>query len=150
MAIQGLDRLQRKLKRLPVLAEQEIRKAMEAGAEEMATLAKSLAVSDRVRESIGWTYGDAPKGAMVLGAVKSRSGSIKITIYAGGGEAFMAWWEEFGTSPHTNAGIFAGTQHPGTKARPYFFVSYRALRRRIKSRITRSITKSAKRAAAGG
>lgn len=150
MAILGLPSLRKKLKRLPPLAEQEIRKAMEAGANEMVALAKSLAASDRVRNSIAWTYGDAPKGAIALGGVQSSSGNIRITVYAGGDEAFMARWEEFGTSPHVNAGIFAGTQHPGTKARPFFFVSFRALRRRMKSRITRSINKSAKRAAAGG
>lgn len=149
MAIQGLDRLRKKLKRLPELAREEIAKAMEQSANEIVTLAKSLTQSDRVRDSIGWTYGDVPKGTIAIGAVQSR-GNLKITIYAGSDVAFMARWEEFGTSPHINGGIFAGSLHPGTPARPFFYVAYRANRKRAKGRITRAINKSAKRAAAGG
>jgi hypothetical protein len=148
--ILGLDRLRRKLRRFPQVAREEISKAMEMSATEIVTLAKSLAQSDRVRDSIAWTWGDVPAGSMAIGRVEGPSGNLKITIYAGGGEAFMAFWEEFGTAPHINAGRFAGTQHPGTPARPYFFVSYRANRKRARGRITRSITKSVKRVAAGG
>lgn len=148
--VQGLDSLRKKLQRFPSGVEQEIRAAMEIGANEIVTLAKSLTQSDRVRESIGWAWGEAPGGTMAIGAVTGPEGNLKITIYAGGDEAFMARWEEFGTAPHINGGRFAGTQHPGTAARPFFFVSYRANRRRARGRITRSVNKAAKRIAAGG
>lgn len=144
----GLDRLQRKLRQFPKAVEQEIRSALEQSANEIVAMMKSLAQSDRVRESIAWTWGDAPKGSFAIGS--AGTGNLKITIYAGGGEAFMAFWEEFGTAPHINAGRFAGTQHPGTAARPFFFVSYRALRKRVRGRVTRAVNKAAKRVAAGG
>jgi hypothetical protein len=144
----GLPKLQKKLLAFPQAAKEEIAKAMEESANEIVGMAKSLAQSSRVRNSIGWTYGDVPKGALAIGGIKSRAG-ILITIFAGSEEAFMARWEEFGTAPHTNAGIFSGTQHPGTAPRPYFFVSYRANRRRIKSRVSRAISRSAKKVAAG-
>lgn len=146
----GLDRLRKKLKQFPEAARAEIAKAMEQSAAEIVNLAKSLAQSDRVRDSVGWTWGDAPKGAIAIGGITGPAGNLKITIYAGGDAAFMAQWEEFGTAPHINGGRFAGTQHPGTAARPFFYVSYRANRRRVRSRITRAITTSAKRVAAGG
>lgn len=153
MKVQGLDRLNRKLKRLPVVAEEEIRKAMESIATEMVALAKSLVPRDSgaLAASIGWTWGDAPKGSMVLGKVKGGAGStLRITIYAGNDEAFWARWVEFGTSPHENGGRFDGSDHPGTAAQPFFYPAWRALRRRSKSRLSRAITKSAKLVAAGG
>lgn len=146
----GLDRLRRKLQKFPAAVKAEISAAMEQSAVEIVSLAKSLAQSDRVRDSIGWTWGDAPTGSIAIGGVSGPSGNLKITIYAGGDDAFMARWEEFGTAPHINGGRFAGSQHPGTPARPYFYVSYRANRKRAKGRITRAINKAAKRVAAGG
>lgn len=150
--IEGLDRLRRKFAQLPVLARQEIAKAMELGAQEVVNLAKSLVpvASGDLRASIGWTWGDAPKGSISLGQVKDAGSKMVISIYAGDDEAFYARWVEFGTSGHINGGLFAGTANPGAPAQPFFYPAFRASRRRLKSRITRAITKSAKRAAAGG
>lgn len=150
----GIDRLRRKLKRLPELAREEISKAMEQSAAEIMAMAKSLVAVDQgdLRDSIGWTWGDAPKGSMTLGEVKGGrgAGNLRITIYAGNDEAFYSRWVEFGTSPHINGGRFAGSDNPGTAAQPFFYPSWRAGRKRAKGRVTRAITKSAKRAAAGG
>lgn len=155
MAVQGLDKLNRKLRRLPDVARAEIAKAMEKSAGEVVALAKTLAPTDSgaLRASIGWTWGDAPEGSMVLGSVRQSgkgAGNMAITIFAGNSDVFWARWVEWGTSPHTNAGLFAGSQHPGTPAQPFFFPAYRARRRSAKSRVSRAITKSAKRVAAGG
>ena len=151
--ILGLDRLKRKLRAFPKAVEAEISRAMETSANEIVALAKSLAPVDDgdLQRSIGWTWGDAPEGAMVLGKVRSRgAGNLVITVYAGGGDAFYARFVEFGTAPHTNSGRFAGSSHPGTAAQPFFYPAYRALRRRARSRVTRSVNKAAKRIAAGG
>ena len=154
MAVLGLARLQRKLKALPAAARADISKAMEAGANRMVALAKTLVARDSgdLANSIGWTWGDAPDGAMVLGQVKGvrGSGNLRITIYAGNDEAFYARWVEFGTSPHANEGLFAGSEHPGTDAQPFFYPSWRAVRRTVKGGVSRAINKSAKRIAAGG
>jgi HK97 gp10 family phage protein len=155
VAIKGLASLRRKLKRLPQLAEEEISKAMEQSANEIVALMKSLApvASGDLQNSIAWTWGDAPEGAMVLGKVRQKgrgAGNLVITIYAGGGDAFHARFVEFGTSPFTNGGLYAGSENPGTAAQPFFYPSWRAGRKRAKGRVTRAINKSAKRAAAGG
>lgn len=155
MKVQGLDRLNRKLKALPKAAEEEISKAMEESANEIVALAKSLAPveSGDLQMSIGWTWGDAPKGSMVLGKVKSKglgTGNLQITVFAGVGDAFYARFIEFGTSSHENKGKFDGSQHPGTSAQPFFYPAYRAARKRAKGRVTRAITRSAKKVAAGG
>lgn len=154
MAIQGLASLRRKFKRLPELAREEISKAMEESAADVVALAKSLVAVDRgdLRDSIAWTWGEAPKGSIVLGEVRGgrAAGSLRITIYAGDDKAYYARWVEFGTAPHVNGGLYAGSDNPGTPAQPFFYPAWRASRKRAKSRVTRAITKSAKRAAAGG
>ncbi|QMV00164.1 HK97 gp10 family phage protein [Devosia sp. D6-9] len=151
MTIQGLDRLKRKLRTFPAAVEAEIRAAMEVSANEVVALAKSLVPRDTgaLVESIGWTWGDAPKGSMTLGKV-GGTGNLVITIYAGDDKAFWARWVEFGTSPHANAGMFAGSENPGTRAQPFFYPAYRAVRRRVKGRVTRAVNKAARRIASGG
>lgn len=149
----GLDRLKKKLRRFPEVVEAEIKAALEASANEIVALAKSLAPADSgtLRDSIAWTYGEAPEGAIVLGKVRgSASGNLKITVYAGGGDAFYARFIEFGTAPHVNGGRFAGTNNPGSAAQPFFYPAYRATRKRAKGRVTRAVNKAAKRIAAGG
>lgn len=150
--VQGLDRLRKKLRQFPENAKAEIRKAMEQGADEIVTMMKSLVAVDsgELRDSIGWTWGDRPKYSQSIASVSSRDGNMVITIYAGNSRVRYAHLVEFGSSPHVNGGMFAGSQHPGTKAQPFFFVSYRALRRRARGRVTRAVNKAAKRMAAGG
>jgi HK97 gp10 family phage protein len=147
----GLQKLQRKLDALPQKVKTRIRGAMEEGAAEIVAMAKSLAPADSgtLRDSIGWTWGRAPKGAMTLGKVQSVGGDLTITVYAGNSEAFYARWVEFGTAAHTAGGKFAGADIPAIPAQPFFYVSFRTLRRRAKSRITRSINKAAKEVASG-
>lgn len=150
--ILGLERLRSKLKKLPIAAEKAIKEAMEQGANEIVAMMKSLVAveSGDLRDSIGWTWGEKPKYSQAIASVKSSDGKLVLTIYAGNSKVRYAHLVEFATRAHTNGGKFAGSQHPGTSAQPFFFVSFRALRRRTKSRITRAITKSAKQVAAGG
>jgi HK97 gp10 family phage protein len=134
----GLEKLQKKLSAMPKLVKQEIRKALEQSAEEIVSLAKSLVPVDKgdLRDSIGWTYGDVPKGSIALGSVKASeiTGDLTITVYAGNSQAFYARWQEFGTQK--------------MQAQPFFYPAYRALRRRSKGRVTRAINKAAKKIAA--
>lgn len=151
--VEGLDRLRRKLQALPVAARRRIREAMEKGADEIVAMMKSLVPVDTggLARSIGWTWGAAPKGALTIGKIRGVSGADNIiTIYAGDAENFQARWVEFGTAPHTAGGLFAGATIPAIPASPFFFVSYRANRKRVKSRVTRAINKAAKEVAAGG
>ena len=151
MAVIGLDRLRRKLtKTIPEAAQRRIREAMEQSANEAVALMKSLAPkqSGDLADSIGWTWGDAPKGSIALATSKNKSGNMRITIYAGGGDAYYARFVEFGTSPHVNGGLYAGSQHPGTPAQPFFYPGWRVVRRRVKGKVTRAIKAAAKEAAA--
>lgn len=153
--VQGADALKRKMREMPRRARQEIAIAMEQSAEEIVKLAKSLApIEDGdLQMSISWNWGNAPSGSMTLGTVRTEgkgAGNMFITVYAGDDRAYYSRWIEFGTSPRLNGGKFAGTQHPGTPARPFFFPAYRALKKRIKSRTSRAIRKAARSVAASG
>jgi hypothetical protein len=161
-SIKGLKQLQRKIDRLPKVAKDLIRKAMEQSADEIVALARTLCPYDSLRATIGWTWGRAPRGSIALGRVETTGGALTITIYAGDDEVFWARWVEFGTAPHNTAkgggtkvgkiigSLGGGLQHPGTEAKPFFFVAYRAMRRRSRGRIARAINKSAKQVASSG
>lgn len=143
MAVQGLDKLMRKMALIPSKVLQEVRYSMERSATEMTDMMRRLVPVEHgvLRDSIGWTWGDAPKGAMVIGSVRSGKnkgdavGRMTITIYAGGKsgrgtDAFYAWFQEVGTV--------------NMAANPFFFPSYRALRSKAKGGITRAVKKGMK------
>lgn len=134
--ITGLQQLRAKIRALPPALRADIRRAMETGADEMVAVAKRLAPVDSgaLRDSIGWTWGQPPGGSVKL-ASATQAGET-LTVYAGDSEAFYARWVEFGT-------VTAAAQ-------PYFFPAYRSLRRRIRGRTTRAVSKAVKKVAAGG
>ena len=136
--ILNLVKLQRKLDRLPQVAKARIRAAMEEAANEIVAMMKSLVPVDDgyLRDSIGWTWGKAPKGASIVSTVKARlGGDMTITIYAGSIEAFYARWQEFGTQD--------------MPASPYFFVSWRANKKSAKATMRKATRAAAKQVAAG-
>lgn len=161
MTVRGLSKLQRKLRALPERAKDRISKALEESAEEIVRLAQNLVPIDEMTlyESIGWTYGDPPQGSISLGSVRQgrgRDDGLKITVFAGNDEAFYARWVEFGTKAHNVAsggGTVRGQQslasggglgHPGASAQPFFYPAYRAVSRRVRSRITRATNRAAR------
>jgi len=133
--VEGIAALRAKLRALPREYKAEIRVALAQSAEEVAAMARRLAPveSGALRASIGWTFGKAPKGSMVLAEAGSDDTDLRVVVFAGNDRAFYARWQEFGTVKMA--------------ANPFFFPSYRANRRRIKARITRATRKAARKAA---
>ncbi|MDH0125420.1 HK97 gp10 family phage protein [Brucella intermedia GD04153] len=148
--IKDLDRLQIKLKKFPEVAETLVKAAMEQGAQDIVNMMQNLVPVDdgELMESIGWTWGQAPKYSQRIGSVKSNDGKLTITIYAGNSKVRYAHLVEFGSAPHVNGGMYPGTFNPGAKAQPFFYVSWRAKRRSARARVSRAITKAAKQIAA--
>lgn len=138
--VEGLGKLTRKLQLIPAKVIEAAEKSLEDSAEQLVQMMRQLAPKDSgdLAASIGWTWGDAPKGALVLGTFKGRGGSTKakanlvITIYAGGKgpgfDALYARFQEFGTVK--------------MRANPFFFPSYRAKKRQIRSKLTRDVKKA--------
>lgn len=135
--ILNLAKLDKKLKRLPTVAKELIRAEMGKVADQIVEMMKRLVpVEDGLlRDSIGWTWGKAPKGAGIVAKVKSKmSDDLTITIYAGSVEAYYARWQEFGTQDQP--------------AQPFFYVSWRASRKDAVRQVRKASRQAAKRVAA--
>lgn len=156
--IEGLDRLKRRFAQIPPHVRSAIRQAMAQGADEIVAFQKRLApVSPRgthghapgaLRDSIVQTWGGVggPKFASLrVGTGSERAaGDLSVTITAGNSGVRYAHLVEFGTAPHPQGGKFTGTDHPGTAPQPFFYPPYRALRRRVKARISRAMKRAIK------
>jgi HK97 gp10 family phage protein len=151
--VQGIGDLKKKAASIPKKVEAAARKAMEKSADELVAMMKRLVPVDDgdLRDSIGWTFGNAPAGSRVIAQSDPDERGLKITVYAGSEKAYYAAFVEFGVAPHnvaTGGGnkSFKGTAHghPGSRAQPFFFPSYRSLKKRIQSRIRREMKKAIK------
>jgi len=140
--VQGLEKLRAKLRALPDEVRKEMRAAMTTGAEELVSMQKRLAPVDSgdLRDSIGYSFGEyRAANSNVRGVgVGSRVGDpdLSVTVHAGDAKAYYAAFLEFGTV--------------NMAAHPFFFPAYRALRKRIRSRISRASSNAAKKIAKGG
>lgn len=140
-AVLGLGKFNKKMKRFPDEIEKEIRKAIRKNADELENLSKSLVP---VREGH-------------LKRAIRRKWKHRLGIWVGidankDPDAFHARFVEFGTRKGTKGetASVGGRKrkvyrtHPGTDAQPFLFPAYRALRRRMKGRITRASRKAIK------
>ncbi|WP_136440306.1 HK97-gp10 family putative phage morphogenesis protein [Pacificoceanicola onchidii] len=142
---------------VPARVRQAAKTALEAGANELVEQMRRLAPKDTgaLRDSINWTWGDAPAGALYSDRVGGDdTGGIRVTIYVGGTERTKRRQaRNSGTRlrDQNRSGYFdadnARYQEFGTSrmpANPFFWPAYRATKRRIKARITREINKAIK------
>lgn len=159
------DRLLRKMAALPTQVRSAMKQALAQGADELTAMQKRLAPvgppsgaqakkgarPGALRDSIKQTWGDSKVSYASLrgrGGIKGDP-DLTVTITAGNSAVRYAHLVEFPTAPHIVGGKFKGAQHPGTQAQPFFYPPYRALRRRIKSRVTRATKKAIQRVASG-
>lgn len=145
----ALARLTKKLVNdIPKKAEAAVRAAMENSANEIVAEMKRFVPVDTgdLQMSIGWCWGNAPKGTMTLvrGGIKNRrtakafkqngvNDKNRISIYAGGGEEYYAWMVEFGSR--------------NIPAHPFFYPVWRARKKSAKARVTRAVSRAVKEAA---
>ena len=148
VTIKRSKQLSDKLKALRVATQKPVRAALGAAAQDMVEMMRRLAPDGPgageydLKGTIDWHFGAAEGGGS--DAVSGRSVATRATITAGDAKNPEARWMEFGTPPHENEGKFAGTENPGVRARPYFFPSYRALKKQAKAKVQRAITKAVK------
>lgn len=147
----GRSELLRKLADLPEAARKEIGKAIKQGADEIVAAQKRIVPKKTgalAASIVASTGANVPKYASVGRAGTSGGGAgdpeLTVVISAGNSNARHAHLVEFGVAPHINGGLFSGSQHPGTKAQPFFYPVYRSYKKRVKSRVSRATTKAAK------
>lgn len=133
--VQGLAAFEARLERIPDRVREAVRYAMQDIADRIVEDMFNVAPQGetlRLAGSIAWTWGDAPKGSMTLGTFGGgrQYATMRITIYAGGSEAFYARFQEFGTAKMA--------------ANPFFYPVWRARRRWARGKITRAINKALK------
>lgn len=150
--ITGRDRLLKKMAAIPAEIRKEMAAAIRQGADEIVSMQKRLAPieSGDLRNSIVATSGGAaPKYSTFKGKQKGGGESdpdLSVTISAGNAKVRYAHIVEFGAAPHVQPKNPFIRFHPGTTAAPFFFPAYRALRRKVKGRITRSTKKAIRKA----
>ena len=113
--VEGLERLKRRLAKLPKKMKAEVKVALEKSADELVAMQRRLVPVDQ---------GD------LRDSIQKRDGNheLSVEVVAGSDKAFYATFVEFGTR-----------ERP---AQPFFFPPYRALRKRIKSRTSRAVGKA--------
>lgn len=110
--------------------DENLRKALADGGDEMVEKAKTLVPFDKgdLKDSIEWNWTKKTQ--------EDNARSPAIVISAGSQQRndpeFYARWVEFGTV--------------NTPRQPYFFPAYRLLRRKIRGRMTRAMSKAIKKA----
>lgn len=143
--VTGTAQLRARFKRVPEIVRRELSAQMEKEAEKL--VAEMNSVKPTARIDIGWTWGDAPKGSLTIGSFKGREfGKLKVTIYAVGDD-IPAEWFEFGTSTRFHkTGKNAGRSTGKMPATPFFWPIYRANRRRIRTNLSRAVSRAMRKA----
>jgi HK97 gp10 family phage protein len=139
----------RKLAAIPPAVRSAAKQALARSADEMTEAIRVAAPQGKtgnLKRSVAQTWGGGKVRYSSLAGNVGESGDpdLSVRISAGNSEVRYAHLVEFGTAPHINGGWAAGTQHPGTQAQPFFYPTYRRLRRRARSRVSRAITKAIK------
>lgn len=148
MAFSNRDRLRRKLKAIPVEARKAVRAQLRENGHELAEMQrrlvpiKTMALHDSIK-------------------TKDVSTSTRIAVRnsAGGAKAPHARWVEFGTAAkaaeparqsknyrRTVVMTKAKSAHHGTTAQPFFWPSYRALKRKMKRKASAAGLKAIRKA----
>lgn len=153
MKVRGKDRLRLKLRRLlPEAVFEEEQKAANESAADMVMVAKNFVAVDTggLRDSIAATKGGdtTPPYSQPGGSMTVPNGAAMVT--AGDTENRVAHLVEYGTAPHKNGGIFAGTEHPGTAPQPFFWPAYRIVRPRHQRRANKALRDAIKKVGSTG
>lgn len=151
--------MERRLFALAPTAETAMATAIETGAKELAAAIKQAAPVGKTGE-----YRDSIMAVPLAGYNGPKNQLVGIQV----SKSKYAWviiadwyWRflEFGTRPHTIKAkrvsdlvflskgkkiVTPQVAHPGTSAHPHIFNTYTAMRKRIKSRISRAVSKALK------
>jgi len=142
-------RLKAQLERTPKIAVEAAARAMEEGADEIVAFMKAAAPVDtgRLRNSIAWTWGDAPEGSVVIDEIRSgqnkgrQYAKLRITFYVGlrgAGEydkGYYAHMVEFGTKKMA--------------AQPFFIPGWKANKAKYNRKIRAAVRRAIKEALNG-
>jgi HK97 gp10 family phage protein len=131
--VSNKDRMLAALKNVAPGMEKGIADALVKSADEMVQQAKQFAPVDDgdLRNSIAYTVGKySADNANVRGSSSGGGSDSSVTVHAGNAKAYYAAFVEFGV--------------PDRPKQPFFFPAFRLLRKRIKGRLSRAMSKAIK------
>ena len=151
--------VKRRLSSIPGPVRREIGRAQGQNADALVALAQSLAPRLKTRSS------KRQPGDLARSIHKEPGDTeLSVKVVAGDSKVFYARFVEFGTRASVKGQVQAFAEkltlargaevqgrsrkarriHPGTKAQPFFFPAYRALKKGMRSRVTRAATRGLK------
>lgn len=147
--VKGVQSFKKRLRDVPDNVRNEVVLSMQRLAERVTREMRAFNPLTDADIEINWTWGDAPKGSVTLGTVRSGKNKgktydqIAITLYARGRYIpEMARWFEYGTSQRVQKKT--GRRTGRITAQPYFFPVYRANEKRISSTIGAAVRRGFK------
>jgi len=146
------QRLSARLAAIPSEIVAELRPALIKSADELASVAKSLAPEDKgdLIASIEVTPPNGTTPAYAQGGGRSKANENQALVTVGNSDQRHGHLVEFGTKPHKNGGQFEGTDHGGTDAQPFLLPAVRLTQARNRRRIGRAIGVAMRNAAKNG
>lgn len=137
-------RLARRLERIPAQIVAGVQPALVQCADRTAQVARSLAPKEEgdLAASITVTPPGATTPAYAEGGGRRTAGPNQALVTAGGPGVRHGHLMEFGTKPHVNGGLFAGTQHPGTEPQPFMLPAARLTEDQNRRRIGRAVAQA--------
>jgi HK97 gp10 family phage protein len=145
--MQGRESLLRKLHALPYSVQAAMRTSVPMVADSLAAMQQRLAPlggTGALKASIRTEKIDDLKTAVIAGGTAETRREIRQGSGVFTDEAILV---EFGVKRHKLGGKFKGAIHKGTPARPFFYPAYRAMKKSIKSKISRDVGKAIKQVA---
>lgn len=173
----GLRKAIRQIRAIPAGVRMRIREANRKGVQDVAAAIRPRVqyLSKRLAATVGWSEGLPPE-VRSTGSFRLRARNLNttekalnsegllFTAYEGDDSAFWARWMEYGTragkrdiTPMRSRVYRRGKRvenyrrvinHPGTRPRPHFWPVVRMMRRQLKARVSRAISKGVKEALA--
>jgi|GEM_PF-837350 len=172
---QGLRKARRQIQAIPERVRTRIKEANRQGVQDVAAAIRPRVqyLSKRLAATVGWSEGLPPEmrstGSFRLKARNLNttekalnSEGLLFTAFEGNDSAFWARWMEYGTkagqrdiTPMRSRVYRRGKRvenyrrvinHPGTPARPHFWPVIRMMRRQLKARVSRAISRGVKEA----
>ena len=146
MKVRGKDRLFAKLRAIEPSIGTEVEKANDRTADELVATARRFAPrrTGALARSIRVTKGGQSSQSHSHPGGKRRVPDGSRMVTAGDASVRYAHLVEYGARPHSNSGQFAGTEHPGSVAQPFFWPAYRIVSRKHRGRVSRAINKAVK------
>jgi len=146
------DALAKRLAQIPAEIVAELRPALVKGAEDLAGTMRLLVPEDEgdLEASIAVTAPGETTPAYASEGGRRTAGPNQALVTIGNPAVRHGHLVEFGTAPHTNGGLFAGTPNPGTEAQPFMQPAIRMTQAKVQRRIATAIGRAIRKAAKEG